>query len=403
MANSLLTISMITKESLRVLENNLKFAKNVTKDYDDRFAIEGAKIGDTINIRKPARYVGRSGATLSLEDHTETSMPLQLNNQYGVDLAFTSKELSLSIDEFSDRIIKPAMAVIANKVDRDGLLMAYQATANAVGTPGTTPTALKTYLQAGAAMDYEACPRDNNRFVVIDPNAQVEIVDSLKSLFQSGDKIAEQYESGVMGQAGGFTWLMDQNVVAHTVGPLGGTPAVNGASQVGSSLVTNGWTAAAASRLKKGDTFTIAGVYAVNPQSKQSTGQLRRFVVTADVSSDASGNATIPIWPAIVTSGAFQTVTASPANGALLTVLGAANTVSPANLAYHKNAFVLGCADLQLPKGVDMAARVSDKQLGLSARMVRAYDITNDKFPCRFDILYGWAPLYQELACRIQG
>lgn len=402
MANSLLTISMITKESLRVLENNLAFAKGVNRDYDDQFAIGGAKIGDTINIRKPARYVGRTGTALAVEDHTETSVPLQLGTQFGVDINFTSKDLTLSIDEFSDRIIKPAMATVANKMDADGLAL-YKSVYNAVGTPGTTPTALKTYLQAGAKMDYEATPRDGNRSLVIEPTAQVEIVDSLKSLFQSGDQIMKQYEQGNMGQAAGFKWSMDQNVAVHQVGPLGGTPLVNGAGQTGASLVTNGWTAAAASRLKAGDTFTIAGVFAVNPQSRASTGQLRQFVVTADVSSDASGNATIPISPAIVTSGAFQTVTASPGAGAAITVLGAANTLTPVNLAYHKNAFVLGCADLLLPKGVDMAARVSDKQLGLSARMVRAYDINNDKFPCRFDILYGWKAVYPELACRIHG
>lgn len=402
MANSLLTISMITKESLRVLENNLAFTKGVTRDYDDSFAQSGAKIGDTLNIRKPARYAGRSGATLSIEDHTETSTPLQLNTQYGVDIAFTSKELALSIDEFSDRIIKPAMAIVANKIELDGLAL-YKDVFNAVGTPGTIPTALKTYLQAGAKMDYEATPRDNQRSLIIDPSAQVEIVDTLKGLFQNGDQIGKQYTSGQMGQAGGFMWSMGQNVNAHTVGPLGGTPAVNGAAQTGSNLVTNGWTAAAAQRLKKGDVFTIAGVFAVNPQSRQSTTQLRQFVVTADVSSDASGNATIPIYPAIVATGAFQTVTGSPANGALLTVLGAANAVSPAHLAYHKSAFVFACADLPLPGGVDKAARVSDSQLGLSARMVRAYDINNDRFPCRFDILYGWKTVYPELACRIQG
>lgn len=393
---------MITKESLRVLENNLAFAKGVNRDYDDQFAQSGAKIGDTINIRKPARYVGRTGTALSVEDHTETSVPLQLNTQFGVDINFTSKELTLSIDEFSDRIIKPAMATVANKLDSDGLAL-YKSVYNAVGTPGTTPTLLKTYLQAGAKMDYEATPRDGNRSVVIEPTAQVEIVDSLKSLFQSGDQIMKQYEQGNMGQAAGFKWSLDQNVAVHQVGPLGGTPAVNGAGQTGSSLVTNGWTAAAALRLKTGDTFTIAGVFAVNPQTRTSTGQLRQFVVTADVSSDASGNATIPIFPAITASGAFQTVTATPGSGALITVLGAANTLTPVNLAYHKNAFVLGCADLLLPKGVDMAARVSDKQLGLSARMVRAYDINNDKFPCRFDILYGWKAVYPELACRIHG
>lgn len=402
MANSLLTISMITKECLRVLENNLAFTKGTSRDYDDQFAIGGAKIGDTINIRKPARYVGRTGTALAVEDHTETSVPLQLGTQFGVDINFTSKDLTLSIDEFSDRIAKPAMATVANKMDADGLAL-YKSVYNAVGTPGTTPTALKTYLQAGAKMDYEATPRDDNRSLVIEPTAQVEIVDSLKSLFQSGDQIMKQYEQGNMGQAAGFKWSMDQNVAVHQVGPLGGTPLVNGAGQTGASLVTNGWTAAAASRLKAGDTFTIAGVFAVNPQSRASTGQLRQFVVTADVSSDASGNATIPISPAIVTSGAFQTVTASPGAGAAITVLGAANTLTPVNLAYHKNAFVLGCADLLLPKGVDMAARVSDKQLGLSARMVRAYDINNDKFPCRFDILYGWKAVYPELACRIHG
>lgn len=402
MANSLLTISMITKESLRVLENNLAFAKGVTRDYDDSFAQSGAKIGDTLNIRKPARYVGRSGTTLSVEDHTETSVPLQLSSQFGVDLNFTSKELALSIDEFSDRIIKPAMAVIANKIDFDGLAL-YKNVANAVGTPGTTPSTLLTYLQSAAKLDYEAAPRDGQRSLVIDPNAQVTIVDALKSLFQSGDQIMKQYENGNMGQAAGYKWSMDQNVNVFTVGPQGGTPLVNGASQTGSSLVTNGWTAAAAPRLVQGDVFTIAGVFAVNPQTRQTTGQLRQFVVTAAVSSDGSGNATIPIFPAITVTGAFQTVTASPASGAAITVLGAANTQSAANLAFHKSAFVLACADLQLPKGVDMAARVSDKQLGLSARMVRAYDINNDKFPCRFDILYGYKAVYPELACRIQG
>lgn len=403
MANSVLTSSIITNEALRVLENNLTFAANVTRDYDDKFAKEGAKVGDTINIRKPARYVGRIGAAMSIEDHTETSVPLQLDTQAGVDLSFTTKDLTLSLDEFSDRIIKPAMANIGNRIDRDGLLMAYQATANAVGTPGTVPTTLRTYLQAGAKLDDTATPRDGDRSIVMGPWAQLELIDALKGLFQSGPEIANQYKTGNMGQVGGFKFSMDQNVVSHTVGPLGGTPAVNGAAQVGSTLVTNGWTAAAAARLNKGDVFTIAGVFGVNPQSRQSTGQLAQFVVTAAVSSDASGNASIPIFPAIVTSGAFQTVTASPANAALLTVLGAANVVTPAHLAYHKNAFVLGSADLMLPEGVHKAARASSKQTGLSVRMIQQYSISNDTMPCRFDVLYGWRPLYAELACRIQG
>jgi hypothetical protein len=393
---------MITTESVRVLENNLAFAKGVNREYDDSFAQSGAKIGDTLNVRKPARYLGRSGQTLAIEDHTETSVPLQLNTQFGVDVQFTSKDMALSLDDFSDRFIKPAMAVVANKIDRDGLAL-YKDVFNTVGTPGTTPTLLRTYLQAGAKLDFEGAPKDNMRSAIIDPNAQVELIDSLKGLFQSTDKIASQYESGNMGQAAGFKFSMDQNVNVHTVGPQGGVPIVNGAGQTGSNLVTSGWTASAALRLYKGDVFTIAGVFAVNPQTRQSTGQLRQFTVTADTSSDGTGAATIPIYPAIVTSGAFQTVTASPAGSAALTVFAAGGTLSPANLVFHRDAFTFACADLPLPKGVDMAARVSSKQLGMSVRMVRNYDIVNDRFPCRLDVLYGWKTIYPELAARVMG
>lgn len=400
MANTNLTISMITREALRILENNLTFTKGVRREYDSKFAIEGAKIGDTLNVRKPARYEGRTGAALSVEDHTETSVPLQLDTQFGVDVNFTSKELALDIDDFSDRILKPALATVANKIDRDGLAL-YKDVYNSVGTPGTTPTALKTYLQAGAKMDFEAVPRDGMRSVCIAPNEQVEIVDALKGLFQSSEQIKSQYEKGNMGMAGGFKWSMDQNINTHTVGTYAGTPLVNGASQTGASLVTDGWSSGA-STLNAGDIFTIAGVFAVNPQSRQSTGQLRQFVVTSTI-SDTSGAKTIAISPSIVTSGAFQTVNASPADNAAITVLGAADTLSPANLAFHRDAFTFACADLPLPQGVDMAARVSDNQLGMSVRMVRAYDINNDKFPCRLDILYGWKTLYPELACRVQG
>lgn len=402
MANTDLTISMVTREALRILENSLTFTKGVNREYDDKYAIEGAKIGDTLNIRKPARYVGRTGATLSVEDYTETSVPLQLGTQFGVDVNFTSKELALQIDDFSARVLQPAIAAIANKIDRDGLAL-YNTVYNSVGTPGTTPAALLTYLQAGAKLDFCATPRDGNRSLVIDPNAQATIVDTLKGLFQSDVQIKNQYETGNMGKGAGFKWSMDQNIVSQTVGPLGGTPLVNGAAQTGASLVTNGWTAAAAARLNLGDVFTIAGVFAVNPQSRQSTGALQQFVVTANVSSDGAGNATIPISPSIVTSTGFQTVSGSPAAGAALTIIGAAGTVSPQNMAFHKDAFAFACADLPIPRGVDMAARVSSKQLGMSIRMVRQYDIVNDKFPCRLDILYGWKTLFPELACRVQG
>lgn len=410
MANTLLTISMITREALRVLENNLTFTKYIRRDFDDSFGRAGAKIGTVLNIRKPARYAGRVGQGLSIEDATETQVPLTLTTQRGVDIAFTSQDLALSVDDFSDRFVRPAVANVANNIDYDGLTQ-YVNVYNQIGTPGTVPNLLLTYLQAGQKLDEEAAPRDNLRALIISPAMQATILDALKGLFQSAQDIATQYESGKMGLAIGFKWSMDQNVNVNTIGVLGGTPTVTNSSSVGATLVTQAWTSAALLRLKKGNMFTIGsgatGVYAVNPQSKQSTGALRCFVATTDGSSDGSGNMTINISPSIVVSGPFQNVTGSTgpitgaSSGATINVNGAASTQSPQGLAFHKDAFALGCADLPLPGGVDMAARVSDKQLGLSLRLVRAYDINTDRFPTRLDILYGWVTLYAELACRV--
>jgi hypothetical protein len=404
LANTLLTISMITREALRVLENNLTFTKYVRRDFDDSFGRAGAKIGTVLNIRKPARYAGRVGQGLSIEDATETQVPLTLTTQRGVDIAFTSQDLALSVDDFSDRFVRPAVANVANNIDFDGLAQ-YVNVFNQIGTPGTVPNLLLTYLQAGQKLDEEAAPRDNLRALIISPAMQATILDALKGLFQSAQDIATQYESGKMGLAIGFKWSMDQNVNVNTIGPLGGAPVVNQVGATGSTLITNGWTAAAALRVKKGNVFTIGaaatGTFAVNPQNKQSTGALRNFTLTTDGSSDGAGNLTLNISPSIVVAGPFQNVVASPTNGATININGAANTASPQGLAFHKDAFALGCADLPLPGGVDMAARVSDKQLGLSLRLVRAYDINTDRFPTRLDILYGWVTLYAELACRV--
>ena len=414
MANTLLTIAMITRETLRVLENNLRFTKYVRRDFDDSFGRAGAKIGTVLNIRKPARYVGRTGQGLSIEDATETQVPLVLNTQRGVDIAFTSQDLALSIDDFSDRFIRPAIANVANNVDADGMKQ-FLNVYNTIGTPGNVPNALLTYLQAGQRLDEEACPRDDMRSLVISPAMQATIVDTLKGLFQESTEIARQYEEGTMGRSIGMKWSMDQNTQVNTMGNYGILVATLNGSALGASIVTAGWTVTT-STLLAGNVFTIGsgatGVFAVNPQSKQSTGALRQFVCLASQTSTGGGAMTIPIAPAIVVSGPFQNVTGLTANfpaagvptGATINVLGglgAANVNSPQGLAFHKDAFALGCADLPLPGGVDMAARVSDKQLGLSIRLVRAYDINTDRFPTRIDILYGWQTLYPELACRV--
>lgn len=398
--NTLLTISAITREAARILENNLCFAKQIRRQYSSEFARSGAKIGSVLNIRKPPKYIGRTGRVCAVEDVVETSVPLALTTQFGVDMTFTSAELALSIDDFSDRILKPAVSVVANKIDFD-LLGLYSTVPNVVGSVGTVPNALLTYLTAGVALDDNMAPRDNNRAIVVNPIQQATIVDALKGLFQSADQIEDQYEKGTMGLTAGFKWCMDQNVRVHQAGAYGGAPVVSGGSQVGSNLLVSGFTAAAAPRLKAGDMFTLAGVNAVNGQNRQDLGYLRTFTVTANVSSAADGTATVPIYPPITPTGAFQTVTASPAGSTPLTMTFTANQKSSQALAFHKDAFTFASADLPLPDGVDMASRVSDDQLGISVRMIRQYQICDDVWPTRLDVLYGFAAVYPELACRI--
>jgi hypothetical protein len=403
MSQQILTISMITREAMRVLENNLTFTKGVNRNYDDQFGREGAKIGSTLNIRQPARYVGRTGPAINIEAQTEQYVQLTLGTQFGVDVQFTSADLELSMDDFSDRFLVPAIAAVSNKIDYDGLAQAINVY-NAVGTPGTTPSTLLTFLTASKYMKFLGAPQDNLRAIVLDPNAEAAIVNNLTTLYNPTEEISDQYISGTMGRAIGFKWSADQNVNTIVLGSQGGTPVTkSGVSQTGSSLITTGWSNSITGVLNAGDIFTIAGVHSVNPQTRKSTGLLQQFVVTATANSNGSGTATLTISPSIVTSGQFQTVDVAAASASTITVLGSASTTEVMSLAYHRDAFILGSADLPLPKGVDMAARVSSKKTGLSIRMVRAYDIVNDMFPTRLDVLYGWLTAYPQLACRICG
>lgn len=404
MSNTILTPSVIAKEALMAFKNKLGFTKGINRQYSDEFAKKGAKIGSSVTIRKPWRPTVSSGAALSVQDVKEESTSLTLSNQKHVDFTFSSVELTLSVDMFRERYLEPAMIALANQVDLDGLQLAAQNVYNAVGTPGTTPNTALLYLQAQQKLNEMACPQDDKRSIYINPAAQAVIVDTLKGLFQSSEKIAEQYESGVMGIGLGAKWSMAQNIYRSTVGAQGGTPLVDGASQTGTSLVTKGWSNSVTGVLKKGDVFTIAGVYAVNPVTKQSTGALQQFLVTADANSGAStGPATLSISPAITISGTLQTVTASPADGAAITVVGASGAGAVNNILCHEMAFTLGTADLEMPNGVDFSSVATDAESGLSLRIVRAYDISNDLFPCRIDILYGLAALRPEWACRILG
>lgn len=399
MSNTLLTPTVIANELLRRFKNQLSFGASCSHEYDSRFD----KIGDTYNLREPVRFGAVKSATLSVQDVTEIKVPLQITTQAHVGFNFTSKDLTLTVDRFGDRYLNSASTALANTFDADGLTTAYRATSNLVGTPGTTPSTYLVFKQALAKLDQNACPFDGQRTVLLNSDAETATLDALKGLFQSSDQIKQQYEKGRLGTIAGADWAIDQNIYTHQVGPLGGTPLMNGASQSGSSLVTDGWTAAAASRLKQGDVFTIAGVYAVNPVSGAALSYLKQFTVAADVSSDGSGNATITITEPIVLTGPTKNVSAANADNAAITVVGAAGTLTPQNMVFHKDAFVYAMAQLELPKGVHFAGRATDDQTGLSIRIVSAYDIVNDLFATRADILYGWAARRPQWACRVAG
>jgi hypothetical protein len=408
MANNLLTISKIVNEALMVLENELTFTSEVDRNYDDQFAVVGAKIGNTVNVRKPGRFIGTTGPALNVEDFNESSVPVTLSTQFHVDTQFTTQDLALSLDMFSSRVLKPAVAAIANKIDRDGMVMANLNTANIVGTAGTPPTGLITYLTAGAYLDSEGAPRDGRRSVIIEPFTSATIVDSLKGLFVPQEAIGEQYRKGLMGRdSAGVNWKLDQNVVSQTFGSWSAnTIAINVTTATG--FLTSGWSqfstislaASSASTLNAGDVFTIPGVYAVNPQNRQSYGKLRNFVVMA-TTTVGTGATSVQVSPAIITAGQFQNVSVTSSGSQNITAFNNTGVASPQNIMMHRNAFTLAVADLELPDGVHFAGRASDKEIGLSMRVVRQYTINNDSIPTRLDVLYGWAPLYPELACRI--
>ena len=410
MSNTLLTISKITNEALMVLENELTFSQGVDRNYDDQFAVVGAKIGNTLNVRKPGRFIGTTGPALNVEDFNETSVPVTLSTQFHVDTQFTTQDLALSLDMFSDRVLKPAIAAIANKIDFDGTTMAANNTANIVGTPGTPSTDFGTYLTAQAYLDAEGAPRDGRRSCVLEPFTSATIVNSLKTLFVPSEVIGSQYKKGMMGRdTGGMDWKMDQNIAAHTFGSFAGTATTSTTAATG--YLTSGWasssnisiTSTGAVSLKQGDVITIDGVYAVNPQNRQAYGsnKLRNFVVNA-AASGTGATFTVNVSPAVISAGQFQNVSIpSTSTTATVNFYNKTGTVSPQNIIMHRNAFTLATADLELPEGVHFAGRASDKDVGLSIRVVRQYTINNDSIPTRLDVLYGWAPLYPELACRV--
>lgn len=398
MPNSILTATAVTREALRVLHQKLNFIGNINRQYDDSFAKSGAKIGDSLKVRLPNQYVVRTGATLSAQDTAETSTTLQVATQKGVDLSFTSLDLTLSLDDFSKRILDPAMSVLAANIEADALTM-YKDVYNVVDQDATAFT-WNTVLNGRKMLNDNLAPMDNQRRALLSTGSSVKLVDALKGLFQDSGEISKQYKEGMMGRSAGFDFYENTLLVPHTTGTAAKTTGytVNGAVTANGSaavVVQTGTTT-----FKKGDVFTVAGCFRVHPETKVSTAVLQNFVVTADY---AGGAGSVSFAPAIYTSGGRQNVVAAGManSSAIVKVAAGASELINADMVFHKDAFTFATADLVMPSGVDFTAR--EVQDGLSMLIVRAYDINNDAFPCRLDILYGYKTLRAELASRLHA
>lgn len=387
MANALITPTMVTREALRVLHQKLNFIGSIHRDYDKQFAKEGAKIGQTLQIRLPNEYVVRTGRQMAAQDTTEQTTALTVATQQGVDMYFTSSELTLSLDDFSDRIIEPAIARLASTIEANAMSMALSCHRQV-----TNAGAAATYngvLDGKKILTDQLAPV-SKRIANLNTLDSVNIVKDTKTLFNNQSEIGDQYREGMMGRAGGFDFYENTLWPGFTPGTHAGY-TVNGAGQTGNTLAVSAGTGT----MVVGDVFTIAGVFRCHPETKQSTTELHQFVVTQ---AYAGGAGTINFQPAIVLTGAKQNVVAGPAASAAIVFAGTAGTQSGMSLLYHKDAFAFVTADLEMPNGVDWKAR--ETQDGISMRIVRDYNISDDSLPCRIDVLYGFNAIRPALACR---
>jgi len=400
MSNSILTIDMITRKALEILENNLVLTRNVNRQYDDSFAVEGAKIGSTLRIRLPDRALVTDGAALQVQDDNEQYTTLSVASQKHIGVNFTSAELTMQLDDFAERVLKPRISQLASSIDAD-VANSYKAIYSSVGTPGTTPSTSLVLLQAQQKLNENAAVM-SPRYATVNPAANAGLVEGMKGLFNPTDTISRQFKNGMMGMGVlGFDEVnMSQSIKQHTTGDWGTTITVTSTvTTQGQATLPISFTGSSKT-WNVGDVFTIADVYAVNPQTRESTGSLQQFTVTAVAAG--SSTATLSISPALYTSdNALATVNSFPVAGKAVTMLGSALSQYAQNLVYHKDAITFATADLLLPQGVDMASRQVHN--GISMRVVRQYDINNDRLPCRIDVLYGYSTIRPQMACRIWG
>lgn len=417
MANSFLTIGEITYEMLMILHNNTAAASKCTRKYDKQFAKTGAKVGQSIQVRKPPRYTVTKGRTFVGQDYVDEMVPLVITEPDQVGCEFQNDDMTLSMDDFSGRFLQPSLVPMANEIDRF-IMSSYADVWNATGTPGTIAATDLPFLDAKNLLFINSAFIKPDMPMILNGKTSARLGSGLQNRFNPAMELSEIYRQGMMGggmkksMGHAFGWNMyeDQNMPVHTTGAwAGATPIVVEANQTGANIHTSGWTASIVGLGKKGDIVQFAGVYTVNPVTYQSTGELQNFTLTADVDSDAGTLATLPISPSIIIAGKGQTVNASPGATAAITVWGTgtvanvASKASPQNMGWQNEAITLAFIDIQLPgqgMGVN-AERVSDEDLGLGFTFMRGFDIRAFSQVSRVDSLYGKGYLRPEHIVRV--
>ena len=396
MANTLLSPTIITREALRILHANLNFISNINKQYDEQFANAGAspsgKIGPSLTIRMPNQFTVRSGSTLQVQSVVETSQVLTVSTQKGVDFTFSSQDLTLTIDEFSARYLKPAMAVLATNIEADALSMVLSVY-NAVDD-NANPITYKDIALGRKLLNYSLAPDDGERCGTIASTHVPSYLDAIKGLFNPQEGIARPYLTGKIGRVNNMNFYENTVLQAFQTGTAATTTGyTTTGTQTGATIGVTGGT----TTFLVGDIVTFAGVNAVHPETKNNLGYLQQFVITANSGASATS---LAVSPSITTTGAAQNVSAAPSSSAVVKVGGGASALYSQSVLFHPEAFTFVTADLiDVSKfGAWGAREVMD---GISMRVARQYDITNDVIPCRMDVLYGYKALRPQLAVRI--
>lgn len=407
MANTNLVVDRVTNHAMMILHQKLNFVGKINRQYDDSYKTGmGAKGGSTLRIKLPNQFTVRTGLTLNTQDVTQTSVTMTTATVKGVDMNFNMQELTQDISLFQKNYVEPAMAVLAANIESD-VMSVYKDVYQEISDVGASMT-LADALNMSKYLTDSLTP-SGDRCLNLDTQSNVDLVSALSGLFNPAANLSENFKEGmVANEFVGFSQVY-QNTLwpTHTTGTDDGTGDYltnDATAQTGSSITVNTGTGT----FKKGDIIYIDGVYSVHPETKQSTGLHQPFVITSDVSANATS---LPISPEIIASGARQNVSNGAANDKAIhkvesdnrgTLTSATDIGASADyrvcMGFHRDAFAFATADMEMPEGVHFAGRkVHD---GISMSVIRDYDINNHQMPMRIDVLYGYKTLRPELAVR---